>query len=210
MKRHAYTAKKTGEAAKSRTRLRTFAVCLLAFAASPFVVSAAAQDLSLASSVVSGPDPAMPLIIGFSRPFAPRWKATYGIGAADETTLSSAFLRLDHQYAADQASDRNSRDNWRHFLGLQFYAGDGISLQGGIAKASGSTGNAGAFLSPTGYERLRLSTGARWRGKNWGLDTSFSFIPNGASRVPGDAGFIPGMGDSGPTWLFALSVARWF
>jgi hypothetical protein len=203
---------------KSPFCLTTFVILSFALATVPAATIAAAQDATIASAqgmpvapaMVAGPDFAMPLIYGVSRPFAPRWKATYGLGFADETTLWSSFLKLDELRASDELSDRNSRDNWRHFLGLQYNAGRGFSLQGGVAKSSGMNGARGATLYPTGYEKLRLSTGARWRGDSWGLDGSFSYIPTGATRLPGDASFVPGMGSSGPTWLFALSISRTF
>lgn len=168
----------------------------------------AAPDPGIAVNIVRGPDLAMPFAYGASQPLADRWAATYGIGLADETSLSNAFLKFDRLFVGDPSSDRNSRDNWRHFLGLQFDAGDGFLIHGGAAKSSGVSGS--RFVSPSGYERLRLSSGARWTGRNWGLDGSFSFIPTGATRLPGDAAFMPGMGSSNATWLFAFSVVRWF
>jgi hypothetical protein len=156
-----------------------------------------------------------PTIYGTSRAVTRRLRATYGIGDADDTALSSAFLRLEEFRHRDEMEDRSSRDNWRHFLGVEYEPIHSFSLLGGIAKSSGVNGNKGIALAPTGYERLRLNTGARWRGDDfgfdgWGVDGSFSFIPTGATRVPGDAGFMPGMGDSGPTWLFSLTVSRRF
>lgn len=195
-------------------RRAILAVCSFALVSLGWTTHAAAQGLGLpsatpgATSVISGPDVATPFLYGVSRAFAPRLQAIYGLGLADETSLSNAFLRLDEQFAIDPLSDRYSRDNWRHFLGMQLDAGDGFLLHGGVAKSSGVSGN--RFVYPTGYERLRLSTGARWKGEDWGLDSSFSFIPTGATRVPGDAGFVPGMGQSEATWLFAFSVVRWF
>jgi len=153
---------------------------------------------------------AMPRIYGVAHSIAPRWKASYGLGRSDETALASAFFRLDEFLDKGGLHARGSRDNWRHFLGLEYAPMKGVSLLGGIAKSSGINGNKGASLAPTGYERLRLNTGARWRGDHWGLDTGFAFIPTGANRVPGDAGFFPGMGGSGSTWLWSFTVSRRF
>ena len=149
-------------------------------------------------------------IHGISRTIAPGWTASYGVGLAEETSLSSSYLRFDQTLAYGTRNDRTSRDNWRHFLGVEYSPVEHFSFLGGIAKASGITGYRGASTSPTGYERLRLNAGARWVGENWGLDGSFSFIPNGASRFPGDAGYIPGLGDSDPTFFFSLTVSRRF
>ena len=156
-----------------------------------------------------------PAIYGTSRLLANGWKATYGIGDADDTALYSTFLRLEEFRHRDELEGRMSRDNWRHFLGVEYEPVRSFSLIGGIAKASGVSNSKGIALAPTGYERLRLNTGLRWRGDDWGLegwgvDTSFSFIPTGAVRVLGDSGFMPGMGDSGPTWLMSLTVSRRF
>jgi len=153
---------------------------------------------------------AMPRIYGVSHPLTPRWKASYGLGLADETALSSSFLRLDELLESGELDARGARENWRHFLGLEYAPFRGMALLGGIAKSGGINGNKGASLAPTGYERLRLNTGARWRGESWGLDGSFSFIPTGATRLPNDASFFPGMGGSGPTWLLSLTVSRRF
>ncbi|MFN2427893.1 MAG: hypothetical protein ABR587_15760 [Candidatus Binatia bacterium] len=173
-----------------------------------------AQQYSAEPHILSTPkllyDSAMPRIYGVSQPLAPRWKATYGLGLAAETSISSAFLRLDELIDSGQLDARAARENWRHFLGLEFSPMEGTAIMGGIAKAGGINGNKGAGLAPTGYERLRLNTGARWRGRSWGLDGSFSFIPNGATRFPGDASFFPGMGGSGSTWLLSLTVSRRF
>lgn len=149
----------------------------------------------------------LPRIYGIAQPIAPRWKASYGLGRTDETALSSAFLRLDDFLDSGVLDSRGSRDNWRHFLGLEYAPMNGVVLLGGIAKSGGIKN---ASITPTGYERLRLNTGARWRGDDWGLDGSFAFIPTGAGRVPGDAGFFPGMGGSGSTWLLSLTVSRRF
>jgi hypothetical protein len=156
-----------------------------------------------------------PAVYGMSRLLAPGWKATYGIGDANDTALYSTFLRLEEFRHRDELQDRFSRDNWRHFLGLEYEPVRSFAILGGIAKSSGVNGKKGIALAPTGYERLRLNTGLRWRGDDsgfdgWGVDTSFSFIPTGAVRVLGDSGFMPGMGDSGPTWLMSLTVSRQF
>jgi hypothetical protein len=50
----------------------------------------------------------------------------------------------------------------------------------------------------------------RWSIGDWGVDGSFSFIPTGPSRFPGDAGYMPGMGGSDPTYFMSLSVSRRF
>ncbi|HXC50086.1 MAG TPA: hypothetical protein VN634_04325 [Candidatus Limnocylindrales bacterium] len=147
------------------------------------------------------------LIHGISRKIAPRLKASYGLGLAEETDLTSAFLRYDQTLAYGTRSDPGSRENWRHFLGLEYSPFRRFSLVGGIAKAGGLRGG----FSPTGYERLRLNTGLRWAGENWGLDGSFSYIPTGTSHYPGDAGYMPGPGSgSNPTYFFSLSVTRRF
>lgn len=147
-----------------------------------------------------------PPVLGITRSLAPRWKASYGLGPASETSLASA-LRFDR---AAFAADVDPRENWRHFLGVEFDATRGVSFLGGIAGAGPIGGGRNARLAPSGYEKLRLSTGARWRGQDWGLDSSFSFIPTGAGRAPGDAGFFPGAGDAGPTWLLSFAVSRRF
>lgn len=152
----------------------------------------------------------MPRIYGVAQPIAPRWKASYGLGREDETALASSFFRLDEFLDSGGLHARGSRENWRHFLGLEYAPMKGVSVLGGIAKSGGINGNKGASLAPTGYERLRLNAGARWRGDDWGLDTGFAFIPTGAVRVPGDAGFFPGMGGSGSTWLWSFTVSRRF
>jgi hypothetical protein len=156
-----------------------------------------------------------PAVYGTSRLLAPGWRATYGIGDADDTALYSTFLRLEEFRHRDELEGRMSRDNWRHFLGIEYEPVRSFAFVGGIAKSSGVNGRKGIALAPTGYERLRFNTGLRWRGDDWGfdgwgVDTSFSFIPTGATRVLGDSGFMPGMGDSGPTWLMSLTVSRRF
>jgi hypothetical protein len=181
-----------------------------------FAGEVSAQQVIQAPEVIAAPSllydtgAGMPRIYGIARPLAPHWKASYGVGLADETSLSSAFLRLDELIDSGELDSRGSRENWRHFLGVEYAPMNGLALLGGIAKSGGINGRKEASLAPTGYERLRLNTGARWRGQNWGLDGSFSFIPTGANRVPGDAGFFPGMGGSGPTWLFSFTVSRRF
>jgi len=154
-------------------------------------------------------------IRGVTRALAPRLSASYGLGLADETALSAEFLRHDQTLAFGTRSDGASRENWRHFLGLQYAPTDSVSLVGGIAKLGGVAGGKGASLSPTGYERLRFNSGAHWNWdglglEGWAADTSFSFIPTGANRVPSDAGFFPGMGNSSATWLFSFTVSRRF
>jgi hypothetical protein len=191
-----------------------------------FACSAGAQDvrLMLPSSIdetlaepklLPGAYAGAPAVYGTSRLLAPGWKATYGIGDADDTALYSTFLRLEEFRHRDELEGRMSRDNWRHFLGIEYEPVRSFALVGGIAKSSGVNSPKGIALAPTGYERLRLNTGLRWRGDDWGfdgwgVDTSFSFIPTGATRVLGDSGFMPGMGDSGPTWLMSLTVSRRF
>ncbi len=185
---------------------------------------AAAQSITLpqpidetlaAPKLLPGAFAGAPAVYGTSRLLAPGWKATYGIGDAEDTALYSTFLRLEEFRHRDEIEDRFSRDNWRHFLGLEYEPVRSFSILGGIAKSSGVNGSKGIALAPTGYERLRLNSGLRWRGDEWGLegwgvDSSFSFIPTGATRIPGDAGYVPGMGDSGPTWLMSLTVSRRF
>ena len=184
---------------------------------------AAAEEVVVAHDLVTSQDLVLPSpylftetvggpveLHGVTRALAPGWTASYGIGLADETALSWSYLRYDSTLSYGASGDAASRDNWRHFLGVEYAPVEGMTLLGGIAKAGGMTGNKGAGLSPTGYERLRLSTGARWRGESWGIDGTFSFIPTGATRVPGDAGFLPGMGNSEATYLFSLTISRRF
>jgi hypothetical protein len=152
----------------------------------------------------------MPRIYGVAQPIAPRWKASYGLGRTDETSVPSTFFRVDEFLDAGELDSRGSRDDWRHFLGLEYAPMQGVALLGGIAKAGGINGSKGASLAPSGYEKIRLNTGARWRGDDWGLDGGFAFIPEGTNRVPSDAGFFPGMGGGGPTWLLSLTVSRRF
>ncbi|MFN2377826.1 MAG: hypothetical protein ABR538_14925 [Candidatus Binatia bacterium] len=178
----------------------------LALAARPG--SAFAEDNRSAATVhFSGITSASPPVYGLTRSLVPGLRATYGLGLADETNLNAMFLRFDRALLEADPADRSSRDLWRHFLGVEFAPADGVALLGGIAKSGGS---GGGNFSPTGYERLRLSTGARWRGTDWGLDGSFAFIPTGATRYPGDAGFLPGTGGSGSTWLLSFTVSRRF
>lgn len=192
--------------------LAFFASCA---AAEEIVLPQQGDESLVEPKLLPGAFAGAPAVYGTSRAVASRWKATYGIGDAADTSLMSAFLRLEEFRHRDEIEDRSSRENWRHFLGVEYEPIRSFSLLGGIAKSSGVNGNKGIALAPTGYERLRLNTGARWRGdtfglEGWGVDGSFSFIPTGATRVPGDAGFMPGMGDSGPTWLFSLTVSRRF
>lgn len=156
-----------------------------------------------------------PAVYGTSRLLAPGWKATYGVGDADDTALYSMFMRLEEFRHRDELGERRSRDNWRHFLGLEYSPVRSFSFVGGIAKSTGVNGKKGVALAPTGYERFRFNTGLRWRGDDWGfdgwgIDSSFSYIPTGAVRLMGDAGYMPGVGDSGPTWLMSLTVSRRF
>lgn len=200
------------------TILLSFALAGLARAAEevfePVLEPPLAGQLDPAPKLLYRTGAAMPRIYGVSHTLAPGWKASYGLGLADETALSSAFLRLDELIDSGELNARGARENWRHFLGLEYTPVAGFDVLGGIAKSSGVNGNGGGF-APSGYERLRLNSGLRWRGDDWGLDgwgvdSSFSFIPNGPTRWPGDAGFLPSMGGTGPTWLFALSVSRRF
>ena len=149
------------------------------------------------------------LIHGFSRKISPRWTASYGYGLAEETDLTSSYLRYDHTLAYGTRTDRTSRENWRHFLGLEYSPIRNLSVLGGIAKSSGMTGSRTGF-SPSGYERLRLNAGVRWTDDTWGVDAAFSFIPTGAGRVPGDAHHVPGMGNSEATYFGAVSIFRRF
>ena len=183
--------------------------CALSVVVEAFAQQSPAEPLPVSIPVLLYDTGAgMPRIYGVARPLAAGWKASYGVGLADETALSSAFLRLDELLDSGELDARGSRENWRHFLGLEFVPMKGLALLGGIAKAGGLNGKKDASLAPTGYERLRLNTGARWRGEDWGLDGSFSFIPTGADQIPVDAGYFPGTGGSGPTWLMSLTVSR--
>lgn len=165
---------------------------------SPFLASAPRQDELRDGS----------LIHGFSRSFAPRWKASYGLGLVEETNLTSSILRYDQTLGYGTRSDRAQRETWRHFLGVEYSPFRSFSVLGGIAK---SGGNNRASFSPTGYEKLRINAGLRWSfAENWGVDGSFSFIPTGASRLPNDTFYVPGMGSSDPTYFLSLSVSRRF
>ena len=201
---------------RSASRLAAIAAALACGLSVLVAVEAPAQQFSAETPAIStlpllyDTGAGMPRVYGVTRPLAPGWKASYGLGLADETALSTAFLRLDELFDSGELDARGSRENWRHFLGLEFAPMNGVALLGGIARAGGVNGHKGAALAPTGYERLRLSTGARWRGDQWGLDGSFAFIPTGVDHAPNDAGFFPGMGDSGPTWLLSLTVSRRF
>lgn len=146
---------------------------------------------------------------GITRNIAPRWKASYGLGLADQTDLTSTMLRFDQTLAYGTRSDSASRESWRHFLGLEYSPLPGFSLLGGVAKSTGRSGSRGSGL-PTGYERLRLNAGARWASGDWGVESGFSFIPTGVGRIPGDAGYLPGMGNSSSTYLFSLTFTRRF
>lgn len=151
-----------------------------------------------------------PAIYAMTHALGSGWKASYGLGLAEHAALAAAFAHFDETFADDALSPRRWQDNWRHYLGLEFEPVDGLTLLAGILKAGTISGTKGSALAPTGYERLRLNTGARWRNEDWGLDGSFCFIPSGAERMPADAGVLPGTGDSGPTWLFSLTLSRRF
>jgi len=204
------TPKKTGNpGSPSLIRAGLAAAALVMAVALP--ATAPAQNFIAPPSPVLAPAPSEPVEIrGVTHSFAPRWNASYGLGLADQTALSWDFLRYDQTLGYASGGNAMSRDNWRHFLGIEYKPVDSVALLGGIAKASGITGNKGASLSPTGYERLRLNVGARWRGESWGLDSSFCFIPTGATRFPGDSGYFPGIGDSAATYLFSITVSRRF
>ncbi len=172
------------------------------------------EEIDAAPKLLYRTGAAMPRIYGVSHSLAPGWKASYGLGLADETALSSSFLRLDELIDGGELHMRGARENWRHFLGIEYTPLAGLDVLGGIAKSGSVNGNGGG-LAPTGYERLRLNSGVRWRGdewglEGWGLDSSFSFIPNGPTRWPGDTGYLPSMGGTGPTWLLSLTVSRNF
>lgn len=174
--------------------------------------SQAVEDPQLVGKpqLLYAPTATTPRLYGVSYRLAPGWKASYGLGLGEETALSSTFLRLPGSSAGETLSARGSRENWRHFLGVEFQPLQGFSLLGGFAKSSGTNSRKDIAPAPTGYERLRLNSGARWRGRNWGLDGTFSFIHNGPRRLPDDASFFPGQGGTGPTWLLAISVSRRF
>lgn len=151
--------------------------------------------------------------LGISQSFASGWRASYGFRFANEEAVRpwSANL-LDHSLWANGTGLRSDSADWRHFLGLEYSPTSELAFQGGIAKRGGANGDKDASLYPTGYEKLRVNAGARWRRGDWGLDSFFAFIPWGASRVPGDANYFPNQteGDSGFTYLFALTVSRRF
>jgi hypothetical protein len=172
-------------------------------------------EMESAPVLLPGAFAGAPRVYGTSRPLGQGWRATYGLGDADETSLYSTFLRLEEFREEDVLAGRTSRDNWRHFLGIEYQPLRSFTLLGGIAKSSGTKSNKDIALAPTGYERLRFNTGLRWRGdewgfEGWGLDTTFSFIPTGATRVMGDGGFMPGIGNSSATWLMSLTISRRF
>lgn len=181
--------------------------CACLAVAVPVGVAFAEDHGSTATVQFSGITSASPPVYGLTRSLVPGLRATYGLGLAEETNLNAMFLRFDRMLLEADPADRSSRDLWRHFLGVEYAPANGVALLGGIAKSGGA---GGGNFSPTGYERLRLSTGARWRGEDWGLDGSFAFIPTGATRYPGDAGFLPGTGGSGSTWLLSLTISRRF
>ena len=151
-----------------------------------------------------------PSIEGIRLPLTSRWRASYGLGLADETGLTWSAMHFDQTLAFGTRSDGESRNEWRHFFGLEYAPFGGFSFIGGIAKAGGIWGGKGTSTAPTGYEKLRLSAGARWRGEDWGVDGSFAFIPTGAGRMPSDASFVPGGGGGDATYFLSLSVSRRF
>jgi hypothetical protein len=166
--------------------------------------------LSLSYSYTPSADTEAAGIRLVSREFAPRWTASYGMAPADQTSLTWAYLRYDSSRAFGTSNDASSRDRWRQFLGVQYAAGDDVTLAGGIARAAGVPGVKASGLWPSGYERMRLSTSARWLREPWALDGTFSFIPAGASRVPGDASFVPGANDSSATYFVAVTISLQF
>lgn len=174
----------------------------------------ASQARAEEMAVLLSPPPSASLapaaIEGIRLPLSSRWKASYGLGLAADTGLTWTTARFDQSLAFGTRHDGAVREDWRHFLGLEYEAVDGFSVMGGIAKAGGLSGGKANSTSPTGYERLRLNAGARWRGEAWGIDGSFSFIPTGAARVPSDASFLPGTGGGGSTYYLSLTVSRRF
>lgn len=171
---------------------------------------AVAEDLAVVLSPPPTANLVPPSIEGFRLPLSSRWKASYGLGLADETGLSWSAVRYDQTLAFGTRRDGETRNEWRHFFGLEYAPFGGFSFVGGIAKAGGLWGGKGSSTSPTGYEKLRLNAGARWRGEDWGIDGSFAFIPTGAGRVPSDAAFVPGGGGGGATYFLSLSLSRRF
>lgn len=151
------------------------------------------------------------LQLGVSRALGMNWTASYSMLVLNDESLrpwSAGWL--EQRYSAWGTSINGGARDWRHFLGLQYAPTDQVAFVGGVAKAGGVDGGKGAGLMPSGYEKLRLNAGARWRSGDWGLDGAFSFIPGGPSRFPSDAAYISGGGNSGPTYLFALTLSRQF
>lgn len=176
--------------------------------------AASAQQAASDFAPILSPPPSAnllsPAVEGFRLPLSERWKASYGLGLADDTGLTWQAQRFDQTLAFGTRHDGETRNDWRHFLGLEYAPFEGFSFLGGLAKAGGLWGGKGSSTSPSGYEKLRLNAGARWRGEDWGVDGSFAFIPTGVSRVPSDAAFFPGGGGGGATWFLSLSISRRF
>lgn len=179
--------------------------------------AASAQQVEHDLTSVLSPPPSSSLvpasIDSIRLPLAPdsKWKASYGLGRADETALTWQAQRFDQTLAFGTRHDGETRNEWRHFLGVEYAPVEGFSFLGGFAKAGGLWGGKHGSTAPSGYEKLRFNAGARWRNEDWGVDGSFSFIPTGVGRAPSDASFFPGGGGGGgATYFLSLSVSRRF
>lgn len=202
-----------GNRPSGRGRARFLAAALPLFLGATLAVAVAesgAEELAIILSPPPSASLAPPSIEGIRLPLSERWKASYGLGLAEETGMTWTAARFDQSLAFGTRHDGEFRNDWRHFLGLEYAPTGGVSLLGGIAKAGGLSGGKGSSTSPTGYERLRLNLGARWRSEDWGVDGSFSFIPTGVGRVPSDAPFLPGSGGGGSTYYLSLTFSRRF
>ncbi|HEY2772722.1 MAG TPA: hypothetical protein VGK20_01590 [Candidatus Binatia bacterium] len=193
-------------------RLFAFLLCLglaAATAHAQLLPTAKADDIVTAvPSAFAGAGATPALTREVTRAFAPRWRASFGFLSDPEQTWND-IVRYDQTLAFGTSPDGATRDNWRQFLGFSYSPIDNVSLLGGIARSGGFLGKGDGF-SPTGYERLRVSSGLAWTVGDWGLGGSFSFIPAGAARVPGYEGYFPSQGSTSATMLFALTVTRHF
>ena len=75
-------------------------------------------------------------------------------------TLTQAAFKWPHKTALVFEGRRWTYLQWNRLVNKTAHA----FRAAGIAKAGGVGGKKEANLAPTGYERLRLNTGARWRG----------------------------------------------
>jgi hypothetical protein len=187
----------------------------------------ARADDTFETRLILGPDPAVTSMwrparwtayekppafyLGVARPLTSVWRASWGVLLpGDEGPVVPGWDAFHVDLARHEAKLRRRRnpENWRHFLGLEYTGVDGVTLLGGVAK---SGWNRGGGPTPTGYEGVRLNVGARWRGKVWGVESHFAWIPGGADGVPRDAFFMPNSrDDSGPAYLMSLTLTARF